>query len=65
MTLQAMAQRIEHWLIDKLIPYARNPRTHSDARIAQTAAIAEFGFNNPILAQNERPPGSAGEAVEV
>jgi DNA modification methylase len=50
MSLQAMAQRIEHWLIEKLIPYARNPRTHSDAQIAQIAAsIAEFGFNNPIL----------------
>ena len=45
-----MGQRIEHWLIEKLIPYARNPRTHSDAQIAQIAAsIAEFGFNNPIL----------------
>lgn len=50
MTLHCMAQRIEHWLIEKLIPYARNPRTHSDAQIAQIAAsIAEFGFNNPIL----------------
>ncbi|HXI44188.1 MAG TPA: site-specific DNA-methyltransferase [Bryobacteraceae bacterium] len=44
------AQRIEHWPLDKLIPYARNPRTHSDAQVAQIAAsIAEFGFNNPIL----------------
>jgi ParB-like chromosome segregation protein Spo0J len=34
----------------KLIPYARNPRTHSDAQVVQTAAsIAEFGFNNPVL----------------
>jgi len=50
MNLHAMAQRIEHWLIYKLIPFARNPRTHSDAQIAQIAAsIAEFGFNNPIL----------------
>ena len=47
MNLHAMAQRIEHWLIEKLMPYARNPRTHSDAQIA--ASIAEFGFNNPIL----------------
>jgi hypothetical protein len=31
MNLHAMAQRIEHWLIEKLVPYARNPRTHSDA----------------------------------
>jgi ParB-like chromosome segregation protein Spo0J len=45
-----MAQRIEHWPLEKLIPYARNPRTHSDAQVAQIAAsIAAFGFNNPIL----------------
>src|SRR6266852_524824 len=48
--MHSMVQRIEHWLLDKLIPFARNPRTHSDAQIAQIAAsIAEFGFNNPIL----------------
>jgi ParB-like chromosome segregation protein Spo0J len=36
--------------VDKLIPDARNPRTHSDAQLSQIAAsIAEFGFNNPIL----------------
>src|ERR1700676_4583210 len=50
MNLQAMVKRIEIWTIDKLIPYAKNPRTHSEAQIAQIAAsIAEFGFNNPIL----------------
>jgi DNA modification methylase len=44
------AQRIELWPIDKLIPFARNPRTHSEAQVTQIAAsIAEFGFNNPIL----------------
>src|SRR6266849_3232324 len=49
-TLQAMVKHIELWLIDRLIPFARNPRTHSDAQIAQIAAsIAELGFNNPIL----------------
>lgn len=33
-----------------LIPYANNPRTHSDQQVAQVAAsIQEFGFNNPIL----------------
>jgi DNA modification methylase len=49
-TLQAMVKHIELWLIDRLIPFARNPRTHSDAQIAQIAAsILEFGFNNPIL----------------
>src|ERR1019366_1668524 len=50
MLTHPMAQRIELWPIDRLIPFARNPRTHSDAQVAQIAAsIAEFGFNNPIL----------------
>jgi DNA modification methylase len=50
MTPQAMVKHIELWLIDKLIPYGRNPRTHSDTQIAQIAAsISEFGFNSPIL----------------
>jgi ParB-like chromosome segregation protein Spo0J len=41
---------IQTWNIDRLTPYARNPRTHSDAQVAQIAAsIADFGFNNPIL----------------
>lgn len=45
-----LVRRIEHWPLDKLIPYAKNPRTHSDTQVAQIAAsIAEFGFNNPIL----------------
>lgn len=52
MSSQHMAQRIELWPIDRLIPYARNPRTHSHAQVAQIAAsIVEFGFNfnSPIL----------------
>ena len=50
MKLRAMAKHIELWLLDRLIPFARNPRTHSDAQVAQIAAsIDEFGFNNPIL----------------
>src|SRR5665213_1243559 len=44
------AKHIELWPLDKLIPYARTPRTHSDAQVAQIAAIiAAFGFNNPLL----------------
>jgi ParB-like chromosome segregation protein Spo0J len=46
MLLMSMATHIELWPLDKLIPYATNPRTQSDAQVAQ---IAEFGFNNPIL----------------
>jgi ParB-like chromosome segregation protein Spo0J len=48
--LRVIAKLIEHWPLSRLIPYARNPRTHSDAQVAQIAAsIAEFGFLNPIL----------------
>jgi len=51
---QAMARRIEVWPIEKVIPYARNPRTHSDAQVAQIAAsISEFGFLNPILVDGQ------------
>ena len=38
------------WPLDKLVPYSKNPRTHSDAQIAQLAdSIEEFGFANPVL----------------
>src|SRR5450755_1657387 len=49
-----LATHIEHWPISRLIPYARNARTHSDAQVAQIAAsIREFGFTNPILVDGE------------
>lgn len=36
--------------MDRLVPYARNSRTHSAEQIAKIAAsITEFGFTNPIL----------------
>jgi DNA modification methylase len=45
-----LVQRIERWPLEKLIPYARNPRKHSEAQVAQIAAsVASFGFNVPIL----------------
>jgi hypothetical protein len=40
--------------LGELIPYARNPRTHSDAQVAQIAAsISEFGWTNPVLVDGE------------
>ncbi|AUM00555.1 DNA methylase N-4 [Rhodocyclaceae bacterium] len=49
-----LADKIEQWPTTKLIPYARNARTHSDEQVAQIAAsIAEFGFTNPILAGSD------------
>jgi len=44
------ADKIEQWPIDRLIPYARNSRTHSDAQVAQIAAsIKEWGWTTPVL----------------
>jgi ParB-like chromosome segregation protein Spo0J len=46
--------KMESIKLDKLIPYARNSRTHSDQQIAQVAAsIREFGFTNPVLIDSE------------
>ena len=42
--------QIEYVSVDKLIPFAKNSRTHDDAQVAQIAAsIREFGFTNPVL----------------
>ena len=48
------ADKIERWDIDKLIPYARNARTHSDEQVAQIAAsIKEWGWTTPILVDEQ------------
>lgn len=42
--------KIEQVNVEKLIPYAKNSRKHSEAQVGQIAAsIKEFGFINPIL----------------
>ena len=33
-----MARRIEIWLIDRLVPYGNNARTHAPEQVAQIAA---------------------------
>ena len=41
---------VEYRKVETLIPFARNPRTHSDAQVAKLAAsIVEFGWTNPVL----------------
>ncbi len=50
----AMAHRIELWPLERLTPYAKNARTHSDAQVAQIAAsIVEYGFTSPILVSGD------------
>lgn len=52
--IPAMANKIEVWPIDKLTPYERNARTHSDEQVDKIAAsIQEFGFVNPVLVDSE------------
>jgi DNA modification methylase len=47
---KAMVEKIELWDVARLIPNARNARTHSDAQIAEIAgSIAAFGFMTPVL----------------
>ncbi len=42
--------QVERWSIERLVPRANNPRTHSRDQVAHIAAsIREFGFTNPIL----------------
>src|SRR5215204_1039150 len=42
--------RLESWPIAKLVPSARNARTHRDAQVAEIAgSIRAFGFANPVL----------------
>ena len=44
------ADKVETWELERLTPYARNSRTHSDAQVAQLAAsIREWGWTTPVL----------------
>jgi DNA modification methylase len=50
--------QIETWPIDRLIPYARNPRKNDQAVDRMCASIREFGFKIPCLVR------SNGEIVD-
>jgi ParB-like chromosome segregation protein Spo0J len=42
--------QVEMRELEKLVPYARNARTHSENQIAEIAnSIREWGFTNPLL----------------
>lgn len=48
------ADRVERWPLARLVPYARNARTHSPAQVGQIAAsIREWGWTMPVLADEE------------
>src|SRR4051812_24488222 len=44
------ADHVERWPTERLIPFARNARTHSEAQVSQIASsIREWGWTNPVL----------------
>lgn len=48
------ADKVERWPIERLIPSARNARTHSAEQVDQIAAsIREWGWTNPVLVTEE------------
>jgi ParB-like chromosome segregation protein Spo0J len=52
--IKIVADRMEMWPTVKLIPYKRNPRTHSPEQINKiVASIRNFGFTNPILIDSD------------
>jgi len=47
-------ERMEKVNIDRLVPYARNARTHSKEQILQLrASLREFGFVNPVIVDKD------------
>lgn len=51
---EGVKQQIEYIETEKLIPYARNSRTHSDDQVQQImGSIKEFGFTNPVLVDGD------------
>jgi hypothetical protein len=44
------ADHVERWPTERLIPFARNARTHSEIQVSQIASsIREWGWTNPVL----------------
>ena len=43
------SMKTENIRIDKLIPYARNPRKNDDAVDKVVASLKEFGWQQPIV----------------
>ena len=58
MTATNLPTKIEYWPIDKLIPYARNPRKNDSAVSQMMGSIQQFGFKIPCLVRSD------GEVVD-
>jgi hypothetical protein len=48
------ADAVERWPIDRLLPYARNARKHSESQVQDLAAsIQRFGWTIPVLVDED------------
>ena len=54
-----LTAQIQHWPIDRLIFYARNPRKNDGAVDRMCGSIREFGFKIPVLARSD------GEVIDL
>jgi ParB-like chromosome segregation protein Spo0J len=45
--------QVELWAVEKVVPYARNPRKNGEAVAKVAASIKEFGFRQPIVVDAE------------
>ena len=45
--------KVEQWPIDRLTPYARNPRRNEHAVPKMASLIKEFGFKVPVVARSD------------
>lgn len=45
--------KVEQWAIDRLTPYARNPRKNDQAVPKMASLIKEFGFKVPVVARSD------------
>jgi DNA modification methylase len=51
--LGAIASQIELWPVEKLVPYARNPRKNDAVVDRMCSSIREFGFKVPCLIRSD------------
>lgn len=45
--------KTEQWPIERLVPYARNPRKNDEQVERMVSAIREFGFRIPVVAKSD------------
>ena len=44
---------VEMWPVERLVPYARNPRKNDEQVEKMAASIREFGFRIPVVAKSD------------